>query len=291
MFSSFMTNTWLAATIVAVVAGMVGFFVVLRGSSFVAHAVPKSAFAGAAGAALVGANTLAGLGVFALLGALTIGWLGRRGRNDVVTALSIVLMLGIGALFLSWSSEYASEAYALLFGQVLGVSGNDVAVTAALALVTVAALVAIYRPLLLSSVLPELAEVRGVRPGRIELAFLVLVALVTTTAVPVVGTLLMFSLMVGPPAAARALSRRPSTAVALSIAIALATVWASIAASYETNWPIGFYVGTFSALAYILARSGAAVAGRASELRAAATDRPAGQAGAARTTTELTILS
>jgi len=260
MFASFMTDTWLAATIVAVIAGVVGFFVVLRGSSFVAHAVPKSAFAGAAGAALVGVSTLAGLGVFALLGALTIGWLGRRGRHDVVTALSIVLMLGMGALFLSWSSEYAAETYALLFGQILGVSRSDVVVTAVLAAVTLLAVAVLFRPLLLSSTMPEVAEAHGVSRTRVELAFLVLVALVTTTAVPVVGTLLMFSLMVGPAAAARALSRRPSVAIGLAVAIALATVWGSIAAAFVTNWPIGFFVGTFAAFAFVAARVASATA-------------------------------
>jgi zinc/manganese transport system permease protein len=120
-----MVNTWIAASVVAVVSGVIGFFVVLRGSAFVAHALPQGAFAGAAGAALVGASTLGGLGVFSLLGAVAIGWLGRRGRHDVVTALALVLMLGLGALFLSFSSEYAPEIYSLLFGEVLGVSSGE----------------------------------------------------------------------------------------------------------------------------------------------------------------------
>ena len=262
MFASFMTDTWLAATIVAVVAGVVGFFVVLRGSSFVAHAVPKSAFAGAAGAALLGVSTLAGLGVFAVLGALAIGWLGRRGRHDVVTALSIVLMFGLGALFLSWSSEYAAETYALLFGQVLGVSRGDLVVTAVLAALALLAVGLLFRPLLLSSVVPDVAEAHGLRKTRIEVVFLVLVALVTTMAVPVVGALLMFSLMVGPPAAARVLSRRPSVAIGFAVAIALATVWGSIAMAYVTDWPIGFFVGAFAAFAYVAARVSATTGGR-----------------------------
>ncbi|MBV8219002.1 MAG: metal ABC transporter permease, partial [Solirubrobacterales bacterium] len=106
VFSGFMVNTWVVASIVAVVAGVVGFFVVLRGSAFVAHAIPNGAFAGAAGAVLIGADTIVGLGVFSLLGALVIGVLGRRGRRDAVTALVLVMMLGLGGLFLSLSSEY-----------------------------------------------------------------------------------------------------------------------------------------------------------------------------------------
>src|SRR5436305_3754578 len=132
MFHGFMVNAWTVATIVAVVAGTVGFFAVLRGSAFAAHAIPNGSFAGAAGAALLGINALIGLGVFSLLGALGMGALGRRGRQDVATALTLTLMLCLGALFLSLSNEYAPQVYSLLFGEVLGISSNDVVPTAAL---------------------------------------------------------------------------------------------------------------------------------------------------------------
>jgi zinc/manganese transport system permease protein len=258
MFSGFMMGAWEVASIVAVVAGLVGFFVVLRGSAFVAHAVPNGSFAGAAGAVLIGINTLVGLGVFSLLGALGIGVLGRRGRHDVVTALALVVMLGLGALFLNFTVEYAPEVESLLFGEVLGISSNQVAPTAALALVCVAAIAALYRPLMLSSLLPDVGEARGISSFRMELCFLAVVALASTMTVPVVGTLLIFSLMIGAPAAARSLTDRPLVAMALSVAIALITVWSAIAASYETNYPVGFYVGSISAGAYALGRGWAA---------------------------------
>src|SRR6202035_1494591 len=154
MFSGFMINAWTEATIVAVIAGVVGFFTVLRGSAFVAHAVPNGSFAGAAGASLIGGNTIVGLGVFSLAGALGIGLLGRRGRHDVATALTLVFMLGLGALFLSFSVEYAPAIYSLLFGEVLGISPSQLAPTIALAAACVAALALLYRPLLLASTLP-----------------------------------------------------------------------------------------------------------------------------------------
>jgi zinc/manganese transport system permease protein len=254
MFSGFMVNAWTVASIVAVVAGLVGFFTVLRGSAFVAHAIPNGSFAGAAGASLLGINTLVGLGAFSLLGAMSIGVLGRRGRHDVVTALALVMMLGLGALFLSFSAQYAPQVESLLFGEVLGISANQVAPTAALAVVCVAAIIALYRPLMLSSVLSEVGEARGVSAFAMELCFLVVVALAATMTVPVVGTLLIFSLMVGAPAAARCFTDRPLVAMALSVAIALVTVWSAIAASYETNYPIGFFVGSASAVAYALGR-------------------------------------
>jgi zinc/manganese transport system permease protein len=264
VFSGFMINAWTEATIVAVVAGVVGFFTVLRGSAFVAHAVPNGAFAGAAGASLLAINTLVGLGVFSLLGALGIGVLGRRGRHDVVTALALVFMLGLGALFLSFSVEYEPEVYSLLFGEVLGISSTELVPTGALAVLCIAAVLVIYRPLMLASVLPEAGEARGVSRFRMELCFLAVVALATTMTVPVVGTLLIFSLMIGAPAAARSFTDRPGHAIALSVTIALVTVWTAIALSYTTNYPVGFFVGTISAGCYVAGRLWAAGRRRAS---------------------------
>jgi len=256
--SCFMMNAWSTATIVAVVAGVVGYFVVLRGSAFPAHAIPKGAFAGAAGAALLGISTLIGLGVFSLLGALGIGAMSRRGRRDVVTALTLVLMLALGAAFLSRITEYEPEIYSLLFGEILGVSTSEILPVALLGIACIAAIAVIYRPLMLSSIAPEIAEARGIRSHRIEMCFLIVVALATTMTVPVVGALLIFSLMIGPPAAARSLTSRPLLAMGLSVVIALVTVWVAIAASYLYNWPVGFFVGMLGALSYGLGRGWAA---------------------------------
>ncbi len=254
MFSGFMVNAWEVASIVAVVAGIVGFFTVLRGSAFAAHALPNGAFAGAAGASLIGVSTLLGLGVFSLAGALGIGLLGRRGRHDVATALTLVMMLGLGALFLSFSEEYAPAVYSLLFGEVLGISSNDIAPTAILGLLCVLAIAFLYRPLMLSSVLPEVGEARGVSSFRMEICFLIVLALATAMTVPVVGTLLIFSLMIGAPAAARSFTDRPPLAMALSVAFALLIVWFAIGASYQTNYPVGFFVGSASAVSYAIGR-------------------------------------
>jgi zinc/manganese transport system permease protein len=276
MFSGFMVNAWIVATIVAAVGGTVGFFVVLRGSAFVAHAVPNGSFAGAAAASLIGVSTILGLGVFSVGGALGIGMLGRRGRHDVATALTLVFMLGLGALLLSVSVAYAPAIYSLLFGEVLGISSNELAPTIGLAAACLAALALVYRPLLLSSVLAESGQAQGISPLWIELCFLVVVALATTMTVPVVGTALIFSLMVGPPAAARAFTARPHVAIALSVAIALVVVWVAIAVSYETNWPVGFFVGSLSAACYAAGRMWAFAAPRlAPAQKSAAAGSPA----------------
>ena len=150
MFSGFMVNAWEVGTIVAIVAGVVGFFVVLRGSAFPAHAIPNGAFAGAAGANLIGINPLIGLGVFSLLAALGIGSLSRRGRADVVTALVLVMMLALGAAFLSQSTEYEPQIFSLLFGEILGVSSSKIVPVAILGLVSVVAIAVLYRRLMLN---------------------------------------------------------------------------------------------------------------------------------------------
>jgi zinc/manganese transport system permease protein len=247
-----MVHAWIVATVVALAGGAIGFFVVMRGSAFVAHAIPNGSFAGAAAAGVVGVSTLLGLGVFSLGGALGIGLLSRRGRRDVATALTLVFMLGLGALFVSFSVEDESSVTSLLFGEVLGIGSTELWPTLVLAAVCLLALAVLWRPLLLASVLPESAH--RIDPFRIELVFLAMVALTTTMTVPVVGTTLIFSLMIGPPAAARSFTARPGLALALSVAIAVVVVWAAIALSYQTYWPIGFFVGSFSACAYTIGR-------------------------------------
>ena len=275
MFAGFMINAWVTATIVATVAGVVGYFVVLRGAAFPAHAIPKGAFAGAAGAALLGISTLIGLAVFSLLGALTIGTLNRRGRNDVATALTLVMMLALGAAFLSQTTQYEPEIYSLLFGEILGISASQILPITVLGTVCIAATAALHRPLTLTSVVPEIAEARGIRGRRVEIAFLIVLALATTMTVPVTGALLIFSLMIGPPAAARSLTSRPALAMILSVAIALLTVWAAIAASYLYNWPVGFFVGALAALSHGSARTWAAWRRTRTHPGAALPSRPA----------------
>jgi len=168
-------------------------------------------------------------------------------------------MLAIGAVFLSRSSEYEPQIYSLLFGEVLGVSTNELLPVAVLGAVSIAAVMLLYRPLMLSSILPEIGEAKGVSAHRIEICFLLVVAVATAMTVPVVGALLIFSLMIGPPAAARSFTDRPMVALLLSVAFALITVWAAIAISYLSNWPIGFFVGTIGAVSYGIGRGWSAL--------------------------------
>jgi len=255
MFSSFMVNAWTVGTIVAITAGFIGFFVVIRGAAFAAHTLPMGAFPGAAAAALLGINPYIGVLVFAALGVVGISQLTKRGRREVATALCLVMLLGLGALFLSMTREYSQEVFSLLFGEVLGVSKNDILLVAVASAVAVATTLILFRPLLLSSMFPQMAEAAGVSRNRMEVWFLGALALAAAVALPVVGALLVFSLMVGPAAVARSLADRPFQAALLSVAVALVVVWAAIALSYVTDWPIGFFVGGISAFAYGLSRA------------------------------------
>ncbi len=250
MFTGFMTNTWVAGTLVAIVAGVVGFFVVIRRAAFAAHVLPLGAFPGAAAASLLGVNELVGLVTFSVLGALGISHLARRERRDVATALWLAVSLALGTLFLSMTRQYPQQVYSLLFGEILGVSEGAMISVAALSITAVVTIGILFRPLLLDSISPELCQAAGGSSRRMELAFLGVVALSTAMVLPVVGALMVFSLMVGPASCARALTDEPRSAVLLSVGLALATVWSAIALSYLSNWPVGFFVGALGALSY-----------------------------------------
>jgi zinc/manganese transport system permease protein len=256
MFSQpYMQNALLTASIAAVLAGLIGFFVVLRGMSFAAHALGQIGFAGAAGAVLIGVAPLVGLVVFALGGAMGLGLLGAReyGR-DATTALVLVAALGLGALFLALNSTYATEAFTLLFGTIVGISRDQVWQTALLALACVLVLGALYRPLLLATIDAEMAAARGVPVRLVGLLFLMVVGVAAAVTIPTVGTLLIFSLMVGPAAAATYLATRPWMAMLAAIGLSLLATWVGLIAAYDTGWPIGFFITATVTAIYLGAR-------------------------------------
>ena len=170
---AFMQHAYIAGAIVAIVAGVVGYFVVLRSLSFAGHALSHIGFAGATGAVALGVNPIYGLLVFTVGGAIGMGALGKRiyGR-DVVIGIVLAWMLGLGVLFLSLYSGYATEAYALLFGEILGINQTDVVVTLVAGVVTLAAIAIMFRPLLFASVDSDVAEARGVPVRLLSILFM-----------------------------------------------------------------------------------------------------------------------
>src|SRR3979409_609415 len=186
----FMVHAFEAGTIVAIVAGAIGYFVVLRGSAFAAHALSHIGFAGATGALVLGISPVFGLLAFTLVSGATIGALGNRLRGrDVTIGIVLAWTLGLGVLFLSLYTGYATEAYALLFGQVLGISEGDVRGSLVAGWVTLTALAAIYRPLLFASVDEDVAAARGVPVALLSVVFMVILAIAVSEAGQGVGVL------------------------------------------------------------------------------------------------------
>lgn len=253
MFAPFMMNAWICGSLAAIVCGMVGFFVVLRGESFLAHAVPNGAFAGAALAALVGSNTLLTMGVFALVGSLGSTAIRRRARSDTATALTLVILLASGSLFLSLSGKYALHVYSLMFGQILGISTQQIMPMLIIGVLCIVVVLVVRKPLLEASIMPQQRTVLGISPVWYDVVFAVMLAGAATMSVPQIGALLSFSLLTGPAAGACRLVRRPWKAMALSAGLALLDIWASLALGYLTDWPIGFFCTTFSLLIYLVA--------------------------------------
>ena len=252
---AYVQNAVVAGLFVACLSSFVGYFVVLRGAAFATHALSQIGFAGAAAAVFLGIAPLVGLVTFALAGAAGIGALSTRRRSsDVTTALVLVAALGTGALFLALGGAFASNVFSLLFGTIVGVSRTDVAITAGATVVALAALAVLARPLLLATVSREIAATRGVPVVALDIAFLGVVGLAAAVTVPIVGTLLIYSLTVGPAAAAARLTIAPARTLALAAALAAVAVVAGIALAYATDWPVGFFIASITALEYVVAR-------------------------------------
>jgi zinc/manganese transport system permease protein len=257
-----MRNAFAAATIVAIVSGAIGYFLVLRGETFAGHALSHVGFAGATGAALIGMAPFAGLTLFTILAGAGIGILGQRANRDVAIGLVLTLSLGLGLLFLHFYTAYAGMATNLLFGNVLGISLGTVWILLAMATATLAGLAIISRPLLFASLQPELAEARGLRTGGLTAAFMVIVALATAQAIQIVGVLLVFALMVAPAATALRLTRTFAAGIGLSVALAVVIAWLSLLLAYFTDWPTSFWITALGGLAYGLSHLQVLLTGR-----------------------------
>ena len=251
----FIRHAFAAAGVAAVVSGLVGYFLVLRGQTFAGHALGHIGFAGATGAVLFGIAPLWGLVGFTLAAGIGMGFLGERiSGRDVATGVVLSLALGFGLLFLHYYTAFATQVTALLFGNVLAVERSTIATLVVLALVTLAGLAAIMRPLIFASLQPELAEAKGVPLRFVSTAFLAIVALAVSESAQIVGILLVFALMVGPPATAQRLVTGLWSGMALSAVLALAEAWFGIVIAYQTDWPVSFCIAALSALGYFLTR-------------------------------------
>jgi len=247
----FMRTAFMASGMAAVLAGTVGFFLVLRGQTFAGHALSHVGFTGATGAVLFGLSPLAGLVGFTFLSGIAMGMFGEKlAERDVAIGMMLSLALGLGLLFLHFYTTGATQAAALLFGNVLGVDDSALLTLALLSIGSLAALATIVRPLIFASLQPELAEARGVPVRSVSTAFLAIVGVAVAECSQIVGILLVFALMVGPAAAAQNLSRRLAGGVALAAALALAEAWGGLTLAFYTDWPTSFWITALSGLVY-----------------------------------------
>jgi zinc/manganese transport system permease protein len=257
----FMQNAYLAGTLVAITAGLMGFFMVQRNQSFAGHSLANVGFAGATGAVLFGIPPVVGLFLAGGLAAVGIQTLnvaaGERRQSDIAVGAVLTASLALGFLFIHLATaEYAANVYNVLFGNVLGISDTDISVIAVSTLVLLGVLLFIARPLFFASLDPDVAAASGVPVRPLAFGYLVLLALEVAVAVQVVGVLLIFALLVTPAAIAQYVTTRPAVAAAIAVALALLFTWMGLAVGYFTPYPVGFFITTFAFGTYALVRGG-----------------------------------
>jgi zinc/manganese transport system permease protein len=245
-----------AGAAVAVVAGVVGTFVVLRGMSFAVHALSELGFTGAAGALLLGLDPLAGLLGGSVAVALVLGLLTVRGRErDAAIGSFLAFGLGVGVLLLSLYRGYATAATGILFGSIVGVSDVQLWILLGCATACLAGLGVVYRPLLFASVDPDVAESRGVPVRLLSVVFLLILGVASAIAVETVGALLILTLLVTPAATAQLLTARPARVAALSVGVSVTAAVGGILCSLQWPHPVSFFVSAISFAAYLAARA------------------------------------
>ncbi|MFC4035970.1 metal ABC transporter permease [Streptomyces polygonati] len=252
----FMVNAFRAGTVVAVLAGVIGWFMVLRRQSFAGHTLSAVAFPGAAGATLLGVSAVYGYFAFCVGAALIIAAIPRAGHDTgseeaAVTGTVQAFLLASGFLFIALYKGFLGGVNSLLFGSFLGITTTQVDVLAAAAAAVLVVLAVIGRPLLFASVDPAVAAARGVPVRVLAALFLVVLGVATAATSQITGALLVFALLVMPAAAAQNLTPRPSLGMALAVVIALAVTWSSLTVAYYSPYPIGFFVTTFAFACYM----------------------------------------
>jgi zinc/manganese transport system permease protein len=246
----FMRNALFAGSLAAILASLVGFFVVVRQLGFAAHALGHVAFAGATGAVLLGWMPIIGQLIVTLAAGMTMGSLGRRlEEKDTIIGVTLALALGVGVLFLHFYRAYSGQANSILWGDLLGVSTHALQWMCWLTVAGIAFLAVLSRPLWFASLSPALAEAKSLSLSLISILFFCILAIAITLASQVVGVLLVFTLVIGPPAIALQWTRGFWSGITLSCAIGLLIVWASLFLSYYTDWPIAFWI---SGLVFVL---------------------------------------
>ncbi len=251
----FMQHAFEAGTIAAIVAGIIGYLVVIRRTAFAAHALADIGFAGAAGAVLIGINPVFGLLLFTSVSGAGMALLSKRATySDVQVGSILAFSLGLGVLFISLYTGYATEAYSILFGEILGISSSAVLLTLVVSAIILAVAAIVYRPILFASLDEDVAEAKGMRTMLLGIVFMLLLAASVSIAVQVVGVLLIFSLMVTPAAIAVRLTKKPVHAIIVAVLIALLATWVGLLVAFFVPYPASFFVTTIVFFLYLFVR-------------------------------------
>jgi zinc/manganese transport system permease protein len=253
----FMVNAFRAGTIIAVVTGAIGWFMVLRRQSFAGHTLAVAGFPGAAGATLAGIPAGYGYFGFCVAAALVIAAVPRgraaAGAGSAVTGTVQAAALACGYLFVALYKGFLNGVNALLFGSFLGITTGQVALLGLVGLLAVAVLVVFGRPLLLASIDPDGAAARGVPVRTLSVGFLVLLGVAVAEASQITGTLLVFALLVMPAATAQVISAHPALSLGITLVIAVTVTWLALGVAFFTPYPIGFWVTTIAFAGYVTA--------------------------------------
>jgi zinc/manganese transport system permease protein len=258
----FMVNALLAGTIVAIAAGALGWFMVLRRQSFAGHTLAIVSFPGAAAAILLGISATSGYFAAAIGAAIVLAAiprsLGGRARSSESAVIGTVqaFALACGALFVSLYGGFLNGLTNLLFGSFLGISTGQVLALLTVAVVALAVLALIGRPLFFATVDPDVAAARGVPVRLLGTVFLILLGCAAAEVSQITGALLVFALLVMPAATAQQLTPRPMASLAITLALGLVTVWLGLAVAYFSIYPVGFYITSFGFGGYLLAVAG-----------------------------------
>ncbi|MCU1359013.1 MAG: ABC-type transporter, integral rane subunit [Ilumatobacteraceae bacterium] len=249
---SFVQHALIAAAVLGVIAGLLAPLIVARGMAFAVHGTSELAFTGAAGALLAGVSVSLGAVVGAVMASLIFGILGLRQR-DRDSAIGVVLAfgLGLGVLMLALYKGRSANKFGILTGSIVSIDSTDLVVLAICAVVVVATLAVIYRPLLFASVDPTVAEAHGVPIRILGPVFAVLIGITTALAVPVVGAILVLTVMVTPGAAAARVSSSPVVVTLVAIAVAEVGLVGGTVLSLGPGLPISGYATTIIFVCYL----------------------------------------
>lgn len=252
----FMVNAFRGGTIVAVTAGVIGWFMVLRRQAFAGHTLAVVGFPGAAGALLIGVSAHVGFFAFCVAAGLVIAAIPARGGRGFGAETAVIgtvqaFALASGFLFMSLYRGNLSGVSSLLFGSFLGITATQVITIAVIASAALGTIAVIGRPLFFASIDPDVAAARGVPVGALSVVFLLLLGVAAAATSQITGSLLVFALLVLPAATAQQLTSRPAAGVVLSAGLALVVTWLGLAMGYYSTRPIGFYVTTIAFALYL----------------------------------------